>query len=152
MLTRWSDIDRTFTMMDEVRRRMDRLWDEYDAGPSARAFEEQGGRATWPRIDLFDTGAALVVHAEVPGLSEKEIQLTINQEVVTLKGERKADAPEGYSVHRQERPGLRFSRSFTLPTKIDSEKTTAVLKNGVLTLTLPKAPEAQPRQIAVIAK
>jgi HSP20 family protein len=55
-------------------------------------------------------------------------------------------------VHRQERPGLRFSRSFTLPTKIDSEKTTAVLKNGVLTLTLPKAPEAQPRQISVIAK
>ena len=152
MLTRWSDIDRTFTMMDEVRRRMDRLWDEYDAEPSARAVEEYAGRTTWPRVDLFDTGAALVVHAEVPGLSEKEIQLTINQEVVTLKGERKAEAPEGYSVHRQERPGLRFSRSFTLPTKIDSEKTTAVLKNGVLTLTLPKAPEAQPRQIAVIAK
>ena len=152
MLSRWSDFDRTFTMMDEVRRRMDRLWDEYDATPAGRADRGAAARGPWPRLSLLDTGVALVVQAEVPGVAEKDVQLSINQDVVTLKGERKPDAPEGYSVHRQERAGWKFSRAFTLPTKIDAERTTATLKNGILTITLPKAPEAQPRQISVVAK
>lgn len=152
MLTRWSDLDRTFTVMDELRRRMDRVFDEY-GGYARPGFEEETrASAAWPKLNLFDTGAALVVTAEVPGLSEKDVQLTINQEVVTVSGERKPDAPAGYSVHRQERAALQFSRSFTLPTKIDAEKSTATMKNGVLTITMAKAPEAQPKQIAVRAQ
>jgi HSP20 family protein len=152
MLTRYSDIDRTLLVMDELRRRMDRLWNAYDTEPTEwpRIFE--GRTVAWPRVNVFDTGASLVVVAEVPGLSEREIQLTINQDVLTLKGERRSDAPDGYSVHRQERSPVRFARSFTLPTKVDPEKTTATVKHGVLTITLPKAPEAQPRQITVRAQ
>lgn len=149
MLTRWEDLDRTFSVMDEVRRRMDRVFDDYGPGPAPGAEEETRASAAWPRLNLFDTGAALVVTAEVPGLGEKDLDLTINQDVVTLSGERKTRGPEGYSVHRQERAGFKFSRSFTLPTKIDAEKASAIVKDGILRITLPKAPEAQPKQITV---
>jgi HSP20 family molecular chaperone IbpA len=108
-----------------------------------------GGAGTWPRVSLFDTGTALVLTADVPGLAEKDLKLTVHQDVLTLSGERKSDAPEGYSTHRRERAPASFSRSFALPSKVDAEKTTAQLKNGVLTVTLSKVPEAQPRQIQV---
>ena len=149
MLTRWNDLDRTFAAMDEFRRRMDRLWDEFDTG---FARTPALGGAAWPRTNLYDTGAALVLKAEVPGLGEKDFDLTLNQDVLTLRGERKPDAPEGYAVHRQERTPLRFARSFQLPSKVDPEKATATLRNGILTVSLPKAPEAQPRSIAVKAQ
>jgi HSP20 family protein len=149
MLYRLEDLDRSFLAMDELRRRMDRLFEEYEPhGYQA----EPAARGTWPRINVFDAGANLVIKAEVPGLSEKEVSITVNQDVLTLSGERRADVPEGFSVHRQERLPIRFSRSFTLPTKIDAEKTAASMKNGVLTITLGKAPEAQPRQISVNAQ
>ena len=157
MLTRFSDIDRTFAAMDQLRRRMDRLWDEYEPARHRDALrsnlaeetERLSARGRWPRLSFADAGASLVLKAEVPGLTEKDVQLSIHQDALTLSGERKADAPEGYFVHRQERAPLKFARSFTLPCKVDPEKSTATLKNGVLTVTLTKAPEAQPRQIAV---
>jgi HSP20 family protein len=145
MLTRWTDwrdIDRTFAMMDELRSRMGQLYGDYNEPRAAAVF---------PLINLFDTGSTLTLKVEVPGLTEKDIHLTINQDVLTLQGERKADAPEGYSVHRQERGPVKFSRSFTLPCRINAETTTASLKNGVLTVTLAKVAEAQPRQITVKA-
>lgn len=157
MLTRFSDIDRTFAAMDQLRRRMDRLFDEYEPARQRDAVranladeaERLWSRGRWPRLSLADAGSSLVVKAEVPGLTEKDVQISIHQDVLTLSGERKHDMPEGYYVHRQERAPIKFARSFTLPCKVDSEKSTATLKNGVLTLTLAKAPEAQPRQIAV---
>lgn len=154
MMHRFTDVDRTFAAMDELRRRMDWLFEDHE--PPARAqlrseFEREARQVTGPRIHLFDTGKALVVKADLPGLSEKDVQISLNQDVLTLSGERRAEAPEGYTVHRKERGSARFSRSFTLPSKVDPEKTTAVLKNGVLTLTLNKAVEAQPRQITVSA-
>jgi HSP20 family protein len=154
MLTRWGDFDRTFSVMDQLRRRMDRVFDEYGGYAYARPgyAEETYESGAWPRLNLFDTGAALVVTAELPGLADKDVRLTINQDVVTIAGARKVNTPEGYSVHRQERAALEFSRSFTLPTKIDAEKTTATMKNGILTITMAKVPEAQPKQIAVRAQ
>ena len=108
--------------------------------------------ATWPRLNLFDTGAELVVEADVPGMTEKDIELTLHDGVLTLAGERKIAAPEGYTPRRQERAGFKFSRSIALPTRVDAEKTIALVKDGVLTITLAKAPEARPRQIAVKAQ
>lgn len=154
MLTRWDDMNRTLAAMGELRRRMDRVFDRYD--DEREFFDERpfGSRAvaTWPRINLVDAGAHVVVTAEVPGLGEKDVELTLNQNVLSLKGERKSDVPEGYGVHRQERAPVRFARSFAMPWKIDPDKTTASVKDGVLTVTLAKAPEAQPRQIAVKAQ
>ena len=157
MLTRFSDIDRTFAAMDQLRRRMDRMFDEYEPSPRRDALrsslvdetERLWARGRWPRLTLADAGASLVFKAEVPGLAEKDLQLSIHQDVLTMSGERKQDVPEGYFVHRQERAPLKFARSFTLPCKVDPEKSAATLKDGVLTVTLAKAPEAQPRQITV---
>jgi HSP20 family protein len=149
MWTRFGDFDRTFSLMDELRRRMDRVWDEYDT--TWGDDREPVATATWPRVNVFDAGANVVLTADVPGLSEKDLQISLNVDTLSIAGERKVPAPEGYSVHRQERPHAKFSRSITLPWKVDSERATAALKDGVLTLTLPKAAEAQPRQIAVRA-
>jgi len=156
-MARFNDYDRTFAVMDDLRRRMDRLFEEVEPAPARAPLRGEFDRAPrlaapGPRIHLFDVGQALVVKADLPGMPQSDLQITLNQDVLTLAGERKPDVPEGYTVHRQERAPVRFSRSFTLPSKIDPETTTAVLKNGVLTLTLPKVPEAQPRRISIQAQ
>lgn len=154
MLTRFDDFDRTFTVMDQLRRRMERIIDDYEPARAQRRGEEVermwSGR--FPRITLTDTPAALVLEADLPGLTDKDVTLSIHQDVLSLSGERKSDVPQGYFVHRQERAPVKFARSFTLPCKVDPEKSTASIKDGVLTVTLAKAAEAKPRQIAVKAQ
>jgi HSP20 family protein len=148
MLTRFGDFDRTFALFYELRRRMDRAGtsdDDSDWAPSPF------GVAAWPRVNVFDRGANLVLTADVPGLTEKDVQLTLGDGALTISGERKSDAPQGFAVHRRERGAAKFSRSFTLPFKVDAEKTIATIKDGVLTVSLAKTPETQPRQIAVRA-
>jgi HSP20 family protein len=140
------EFDRTFGLLDQFRRRANRLFEDLPA--SGQGVLPQTG---WPRTQLYDNGAELVVAAEVPGLSEKDIQVNINQDMLTLSGERLVDPPEGYSVQRRERAPVRFSRTFTLPCRVDAEKSGATVSNGILTVTLTKAPESQPRQIAVKA-
>ena len=152
MLTRWSNLsdfglgfDQSLAAFEQLRREMERVFGEYERGGAHR------GVTAWPRVQLHDTGTALVVSAELPGVKDNDLELTVNEDTLTLKGERKDTAPEGYSVHRKERGALRFSRSFQLPVKIDSSKAEAKLVNGILTLTLPKAAEAQPKRITVKA-
>lgn len=158
MLTRFDDFDRTLAVMDQLRRRMDRVLDEVEPARGQRrgAQEENEAERMWsgrfPRITLTDTASALVLEADLPGLTEKDVQLTIHQDVLSLSGERKADAPQGFHVHRQERAPVKFARSFTLPCKVDPEQSTAKIKDGVLTVTLAKAADAKPRQIAVKAQ
>lgn len=154
MLSRYSDIDRSFSVINQLRRGMDRLFEE-GAHASGRGYPEEfervWSRGRFPRITFTDAGETLVLEAEMPGLGDKDVQLSIQKEVLTLAGERKSDAPEGYYVHRQERSPIRFSRSFALPCKVDPEKSTATLKDGVLNVTLSKIPDEQPRQIAINA-
>jgi HSP20 family protein len=151
MWTRYGDVDGGLAVFDELRRRLDRVWADFepDGGVAQNGGMQSAG---WPRVNVHDNGASLVIEAEVPGLSQKDIRVTINESTLMLEGERKSDAPEHYSVHRQERGALRFSRSFTLPIKTDTDRCEANVKDGVLTITLPKAKEAQPRQIEVRAR
>jgi HSP20 family protein len=154
MFTRFGDFDRTLAMLDDFRRRMDRMWVDYDDAWGREDGADTAsiyGAAAYPRVNLFDTGAALVVQADVPGMTEENLQITLNANTLTLQGERAPEKLENYAVHRQERGALRFARTFSLPFKVDSEKTTASLKDGVLTLTLEKAAEARPRQITIKA-
>lgn len=146
MFIRWKAYDPTLAAFEQFRRRMDRLFDEFD-----RSDEPSFYQARWPHVDLHDGGDKLMLTAEVPGMSEANINVTLNQDVLLLSGERKVEPPEGYTVHRKERNSIRFSRSFTLPCKVDPEKVSASAKNGVLTIELAKAPDAQPRQITVKA-
>ena len=140
----WGDIDRTFLALEELRRRMGRAFDE-------GGVERVSGLANWPPINLYDTGSEMVLRAEVPGVSENDLDLQINQDVLTISGQRQVNVPEGYSAHRRERGAMRFSRSFTLPFKVDPETCGATLKNGILSVNIAKAPDARPRQITVKA-
>ena len=144
MFTSFGDYDRHFALMDELRRRMARFLGEY---------ETDGDRVpgAFPRINVFDAGDNIVLRADVPGLSEKDLQITANQDGITISGARRLEAREGYSVHRQERVAAKFARSLSIPWRVDPDKTVALVKDGVLTITLAKAPEAQPRQITVRA-
>ena len=152
MFSRINGLDRTFDVLDELRRQMDRVWSDYDGTWGTGGAPVQAlSAASWPRFNALDAGANVIVTADVPGLSEKDFEVTFHDNVLTVSGHRKAPAPEGYAVHRRERPELQFSRSIALPVKIDVEKTSATMKDGVLTITLAKAPEVRPRQIAVRA-
>jgi HSP20 family protein len=84
-------------------------------------------------------------------LSEKDVKLSLHQDVLSISGTRATEAPQGYSVHRMERPSVEFSRSFALPCKVDADRTSAVVRNGILTVTMEKASDAMPRQITVKA-
>lgn len=139
-----SDFERSFAAMDELRRTMERALGGNGVRSNAYATD-----TAWPRTSVFDSGQALTVVADVPGLSEGDIEVSLDKDVLTLAGERKLAVPDGHVVHRQERRGARFSRGFNLPYKVDAAALTAQLKDGVLTVRLPKAPEAQPRKIPV---
>ena len=143
----WGDFDRTLLALDELRRHMGRVFDETG---TERALGG-GGPANWPPTNLYDTGSEMVLRAEMPGVSEKDLDLRINQDVLTVSGKRQTEVPEGYSAHRRERGAMRFSRSFTLPFKVDPESCDATLKNGILSVKIAKAPDARPRQISVKA-
>lgn len=155
MLTRWNDpfpvlgsLDDALSMFDQLRRQVDRVSDSFARGTPRGAF---GLQSQWPRLSLRDTGAALELSADVPGLTDKDIELTLTRDVLSIKGERAVNAPEGYTVHRQERPSVKFTRGISLPCIVDPEKTSATVRDGVLTVTMEKAKEAKPRQIAVKA-
>ena len=146
MLTYWMDLNDPFRAFDNVRRRMDQVLRDYDESAGQRA------RTIYPRASLRDTKEAFVLTAEVPGVAEADLKIAATHDSLTVSGERKTSAPEGYAVHREERGALRFARSFALPAKIDVEKITAGLKLGVLTVTMPKHPESQPKAITVKAQ
>lgn len=146
MMTYWMDLSDPYRAFDTMRRRMDQVFREYDEGAGGRART-----LAYPRADLRDTKDGFVLTAEVPGLTDKDINISATGDSLTIQGERKAAAPEGYAVHRQERGQLRFARSFAMPARIDVEKVTATVKHGVLTVTLPKHPESQPKSITVKA-
>jgi HSP20 family protein len=155
MLTRWntswSEFDDMFSTVSQLKEYMDQLFrDDGVRGWSGRAGSQLGG--SWPRANLVDSGSTLMLTAEVPGLSEKDIKLSLNQDVLTVAGERATRAPEGYTLHRQERPSIQFSRSFALPCRVNADRTSAVVRNGILTVTLEKASDAMPRQITVNAR
>ncbi len=142
-----NDIDRMFGAMDLFRSRMNRLFSDFDRSyGEAHGFRYADGL---PRTNLYDNGDKLEVKAEIPGLKKDDINIKIQGNYLELSGSRKSQAPEGYQSHRVERGALTFTRSFTLPSEVDVEKAEASLKDGILTLALPKAEAAKPKQITV---
>jgi len=150
MLTRWNDLSRTFAVLEEFRRHINRAFEETDYPRWSQQTNMMSGRS-WPTLSLYDEGNKLVLDAEVPGLAEQDIHLSINQNVLSISGERKVEVPEGYAVHRQERGAINFARSVSLPFQVDTDKVAAHVKDGLLTVTMEKSKEAQPRQITIKA-
>ncbi len=117
--------------------------------PRGWGFQAQSKEWT-PAIDMFDKGDRLVVRAELPGVPQKEIDITLEKGILTIRGERKVDAEaEGDEWLCCERPTGTFYRAIQLPADIDVEQVAAEHKDGVLTINLPKLVQKQPQKIAV---
>jgi HSP20 family protein len=147
-IVRWEPFRDLVSLQD----RMNRLFDESFRGVSRGAGEEDwalGG--SWaPAVDIFEHEGNIVLKAELPGVDSKDVDVRVENNVLTLRGERKFDSEvKKESYHRVERAYGTFSRSFTLPTVVDTDKIKAEFKEGVLRLTLPQREEAKPKQIAI---
>ena len=157
MLTGWRDFDDRLRTLDTLRtldllhRRIDRAFEDWSAPGGDSSVPRRRAVAAWPPTNVFEAKEAFVVKAEVPGLAEGDVSASLEDEALVIRGERKSQVPEGYKVHLRERPPVAFARKVALPDRVDFDAVTATLKDGVLTITLPKAKEALPRQIAVKA-
>jgi HSP20 family protein len=138
-----------WTGMSSFKQEMDRLFD--------RAFEtrwdELPALGDWaPSMDISETKDSLVVKVEVPGMDEKDIQISLQENLLTVKGEKhqeKEEKEERY--HRIERSYGAFARSVRMPVAVDASRVTATFKNGLLTVTLPKTPAAKGTAIPIKA-
>ena len=131
---------------DSFRRDMDRLFKEIEGGLSD--WSPFGMRA-FPPLNIWDDGHALHAEAELPGFKLDDVEITVMGKELTIKGKRHVAAGEKTTYHRRERMTGEFSRTVTLPVDIDSGKVEAALKDGVLTIVLPKAETARARKIEV---
>jgi HSP20 family protein len=147
MLTRWSEIDRMLKTINLLRNGIDGLSSDFDR--SYRLNAGWAGEAGTPKTNIYDLGGKFEVRAEVPGFSKEDLSVKVQGNYLELSGTRKADPPQGYSIHRNERNTLSFTRSFTLPADIDAERVEAALQNGILHLSLAKSAAATPRQIPI---
>jgi HSP20 family protein len=123
-------------------------------GNMARAFDEEGiARGSWsPTVDIYENKEQIVLEAELPGMKREDFDLSVENNVITLRGERhfeKKDDSDNY--HRVERAYGSFARSFTLPNTVTTEGATAEYTNGVLRVTLPKREETKARRIEIKA-
>ena len=117
-----------------------------------RAFDDEGiGRGAWaPSVDIYENKDQIVLEAELPGMNQDDFDLSIENNVITLRGERKFEkTEESDNYHRVERSYGSFTRSFTLPQTVSPEGATAEYSNGVLRVTLPKREETKARRIQV---
>jgi HSP20 family protein len=107
-------------------------------------------RAWAPALDVHEDKEGYTVRAELPGMKREDISVSIEDGTLVISGERKAETTnEGAEVHRQERYFGKFSRALTLPTAVSGDKVKASYKDGVLTVVVPKAEEAKPKQITI---
>lgn len=142
LATRWQPRG-VWTEMNRLQEEMDRLFGRSNGG---RRF----GVASYPPINLWQDDDNLYVEAELPGFELSGLEITATGDnQLSLKGAREQPELEGGTWHRQERGYGKFSRIIELPDAIDPDKVVATLKDGVLTITLPKREEAKPRRIEV---
>ncbi|GAB4266748.1 MAG: Hsp20/alpha crystallin family protein [Deferrisomatales bacterium] len=137
-----------------LREEVDRIFDEFFRGWGGPPWAGRGvapwSAGFYPSVDLKESENELVLTAEVPGLSKEELDVTIAEDSVTLRGERKEEKErEGESYHYREAAYGAFERVIPLPVEVKAEKAQAKLRNGVLTLTLPKAEPSKRKQIKV---
>ena len=135
------------TLQKEIDRLFERFWE-----PKWDEFPALAGEWT-PSLDLSETKDALVVKAEIPGIEPKEIEVSLQDQVLTIKGEKRQEKEEKDEHYfRMERSYGGFVRSIRLPVPVDGSKVSATFKNGLLTVKLPKTPAAKGTTIPVKAE
>jgi HSP20 family protein len=147
-----------------LRTEMERLFDRFTSGfglPSIGRMLEAAPswQAAWPlsdgvpAVDVTETATAYKITAELPGMTEKDIEVAVTDDTLTIKGEKREEHEEkGENRYLSERSYGAFQRSFVLPRGVDREKLEASFANGVLTVTLPKTPEAQKKEKKIEVK
>lgn len=134
------------------RREMDRLFEDFWGERAMAPFGEEWG-AFSPQVDVTETDGEIKVSAELPGLDDEDIDLSISNNVLTIKGEKKEEQEEkGDNYYRSERAYGAFRRDVSLPSDVNTDQVDAVYDKGVLTITMPKAEKTKATKIAVKAQ
>lgn len=137
MFSMFSDMNDTMKMFDAFERQMQRAFSQKAVFPEIRD------------MSLRDRGEELVLTADMPGFTDKDIELTLEGDVLTFKAERAREIPKGHRLIRLERRDVKWHRQYELPCRVDANAVTASLENGVLTVHLPKAAESKPKKIQI---
>jgi len=135
-----------------MQREMNRMFDRFFRG--GEVDESELTPSTWlPAVDLVEKDNKFVAKVELPGVKKDDVKITLSDNILTVRGEKKEEKETRESnYHRLERSYGSFQRSFTLPTTVENDKVDAEYKDGILTITLPKAEEAKRKQIDVKVK
>ena len=142
-LNGWQSFDRWTNLRDE----MNRLFELPTMAATGRQAQLFNG---WtPALDVYQNADNVVAILELPGMNKEEIEISLHDGMLTIAGERKSESGEGDKAERTERFVGKFRRSISLPTRVDAGKVSASYKDGILTVTLPKAEEAKPKKIEV---
>jgi len=126
-----------------------RLFEDFFNDWAFRSIVDRRSETWTPPVDVIEKDGNLILMASLPGMTEKDIELKVEGQVLTIKGERKSQEAAGYAYHQQEIRYGAFSRSFTLPDSANLENIRADYKNGILSVSVPQKPEAKPRSIQV---
>ncbi|MDD5542241.1 MAG: Hsp20/alpha crystallin family protein [Acidobacteriia bacterium] len=144
-IVRWEP----FRDLMSLQERMNRMFDE-SVGHVRGANEALDSGAWSPAVDIYETEQAIVLKAELPEINQKDIDIRIENNTLTLRGERKFEREtKEENYHRVERSYGAFCRTFTLPSTVDQDKVKAEYKDGILKVTLPKREDSKPKQIKV---
>ena len=141
-IVRWNPVQQLASMeVDRLNRMFDQVWRD----PVRRGWV--------PPVDIYeDASQRVVIRAELPEMKRDDIKVTVENDTLTLSGERKLPEVREENFHRQERLFGEFSRSFTLPATLDPSQISASYQDGVLTITVPPREEARPKQIPIETK
>jgi HSP20 family protein len=143
-ITRW----RPFRDMVSIQDEMNKLFDDFFGRPLVRTEWTEG---VWtPSVDVSEDKDNVIIKAEMPGMKKDDVKISVQDGVITLRGEKKQETEEkDKNYHRIERSYGSFCRSFQLPTTVKTDKIKASYKEGVLSVTLPKTEEVKPKEIPI---
>jgi HSP20 family protein len=146
-LVRWDPVRELDSLQGDMNRLFDRF---FEGGGEGRGGDGVTGRRWVPALDLVESEENLVLRADLPGMSEDDVNIEIKDGVLTISGERKAEHEgRGEDTHRVERSFGSFSRSLSLPEGVDANKVDATFANGVLEVHVPKPEETKPTRVEI---
>jgi len=146
-LVKYNPLRELRTMQEQMNRLLNVSWNHDISGEDLK-------EGIWqPAVDIYETADSIIIKAELPDVDQKDIDVRIEENTLTLRGERRHEGEvKKENYHRIERYFGTFQRSFSLPATVDQENVAAICEKGVLTITLPKKEETKPKQINITVK